>query len=141
MACSIWPTMSGSYQVRRRGLRRLGELEAVAMDQMWAWDRPASVREMVAALAPDRELAYTTVMTVMDHLHSKHMVTRSKVGRAYMYSPAVTRTAYTAGLIAAVVDDAHDRTQALVHFVGTLSPEERARIKAALDESDGTSRR
>src|ERR1700761_3947189 len=44
-------------------MRRFGELEAVIMDRLWEWGRPALVREMVDALHDDRALAYTTVMT------------------------------------------------------------------------------
>ncbi len=47
-------------------MRRFGELEAVIMDRLWEWGRPALVRELVDDLHEDRGLAYTTVMTVME---------------------------------------------------------------------------
>ena len=50
-------------------MRQLGELEAVIMDRLWTWGRPALVREVVDDLHRDRPLAYTTVMTVMENLH------------------------------------------------------------------------
>ena len=52
-------------------MRRFGELEAVIMDRLWEWGRPALVREVVDDLHGDRPLAYTTVMTVMENLHRK----------------------------------------------------------------------
>ena len=52
-------------------MRQLGELEAVIMDRLWEWGRPALVREMVDDLHDERPLAYTTVMTVMENLHRK----------------------------------------------------------------------
>ena len=39
-------------------------------------------------------LAYTTVLTVLDRLHGKGVVVREKEGKAYRYSPRVTREAW-----------------------------------------------
>lgn len=130
--------------MRDRGhVRKLGELEAVVMQLMWARSEPTSVRDIVDELDRERELAYTTVMTVMDNLNRKQLLTRRMVGRAYSYQVAVTQAQYSAALIAAVVEDADDRTTALVQFLGQLEPAELARIRAALDASgaspsDGT---
>ena len=52
-------------------MRQFGELEAVIMNRLWARDRSALVREMVDDLQKDRQIAYTTVMTVMDNLYRK----------------------------------------------------------------------
>ena len=43
---------------------------------LWAWGRPALVREMVDDLQKDRQIAYTTVMTVMDNLYRKRWLRR-----------------------------------------------------------------
>jgi predicted transcriptional regulator len=48
------------------------------------------VRELVGASRP---LAYTTVMTVLDRLARRGIVTRRKAGRAFVYAPAVSRDA------------------------------------------------
>ena len=52
-------------------MRQFGELEAVIMNRLWARDRPALVREAVDDLQKDRQIAYTTVMTVMDNLYRR----------------------------------------------------------------------
>jgi predicted transcriptional regulator len=52
-------------------MRQFGELEAVITHRLWAWGRPALVREMINDLQKDRQIAYTTVMTVMDNLYRK----------------------------------------------------------------------
>lgn len=65
----------------------LGELEAAIMAV--AWERgQVSVREVQQALAPDRPLAYTTVMTVMARLAEKGVLVRERRGRAFNYRPA-----------------------------------------------------
>jgi len=51
----------------------------------------ANVRQVQQALAPDRNLAYTTVMTVMDRLARKGAVERRKAGRTFVYSPVLRR--------------------------------------------------
>ena len=43
------------------------------------------------SLTRDRDLAYTTVMTVLDRLAKKGLVHRERDGRAYLYPPAQTR--------------------------------------------------
>lgn len=121
-------------------MRQLGELEAVVMQRLWDWGQPVSVRDVVESLASDRPLAYTTVMTVMDNLHNKKMVTRERVGRAYVYTAAVTRDDYTAGRIAAATADSDDRAAALLQFIGQLSPAEVKRIKKALNEPQPANR-
>ncbi len=64
-------------------MRPLGDLEAVVMARLWEWDRSASVREVLEDLNDERPLAYTTIMTVMDNLHRKGMLSRGLEGRAF----------------------------------------------------------
>jgi len=78
-------------------MRQLGELEAVIMDRLWEWGRPALVREMVDDLHDDRPLAYTTVMTVMENLHRKGWLRRERDGRAWRYEPTGSRSGYNRG--------------------------------------------
>lgn len=64
-----------------------GELEI--MDIVWDRGR-ASVQDVCDSLA--RPLAYTTVMTVLKTLDVKRQAVRKiKVGRAFVYEPAVSR--------------------------------------------------
>lgn len=59
------------------------------MKALWAAGK-ATVHEIRAGLLPDRPLAYTTVMTVMDRLARKGIVERDKQGHAHLYRPVVT---------------------------------------------------
>jgi predicted transcriptional regulator len=52
-----------------------------------------SVKDVRELVAPRHPLAYTTVMTVLDRLARRGVVTRSKAGRAFLYTPAVSRDA------------------------------------------------
>src|SRR6266702_4415052 len=88
-------------------VRGFGELEAVIMDRLWTWGGTATVRDVVDSLQPDRNSAYTTVMTVMDNLYHKGSLTRERDG-----SPA------------------HDMV--FTHFVEHMTDEESQTLRAAL---------
>lgn len=122
---------------------RLGDLERVVMERLWhaatdgGADFPgATVREVHASLESERELAYTTVMTVLDRLAKKELVTRERDGRAWRYRPADTREALTAQTMRRTMDDMEvtDRRAALLHFLDGASSDEIADLKAALAE-------
>lgn len=105
------------------------------MDVVWAdGSRWFTVREVHEALAADRAIAYTTVMTVMDRLSKKALVRRERDGRAYRYQAAASRGALTADLMREALDEfaVGDRRTALVAFVSDASAEERAALREAL---------
>lgn len=119
--------------------RRLGDLEKLIMDRLWSAERGQTVREVFSALTKDRELAYTTVMTVLDRLAKKDLVVRERDGRAWRYQPAQTRDELAAEIMdTALGDDAGERSAALVAFADRVSPEEAQLLRealAAVDES------
>ena len=118
-------------------MRQLGELEAVIMDRLWGRGRPALVREMVDDLRPERPLAYTTVMTVMENLHRKGWLRRERDGRAWRYEPTGSRSGYTAALMNDALGTSADRRTALAHFALQMSPHDAAVLREALDRARG----
>jgi len=118
-------------------MRQLGELEAAIMDRLWEWGRPALVREVVDDLRPDRPLAYTTVMTVMENLHRKGWLRRERDGRAWRYEPIGSRSSYTAALMNDALATSSDRRTALTHFALQMSPHDAALLREALDQALG----
>jgi predicted transcriptional regulator len=118
-------------------MRQLGELEAVIMDRLWEWGRPALVREMVDDLHDERPLAYTTVMTVMENLHRKGWLRREREGRAWRYEPTGSRSGYTAALMNDALGTSADRRTALAHFVLQMSPRDAALLREALGQAPG----
>jgi len=67
---------------------RLGALEREVMAVVWNADQ-ISVREACERLGS--AVAYTTVMTTMDRLFKKRLLSRRKVGRAFVYAATATR--------------------------------------------------
>ena len=101
-------------------LTRLGELERAVMDHLWSAREPQTVRQVHEALCPQRELAYTTVMTVLQRLAKKDLVLQLRDDRAHRYAPVWGRDELVAGLMVDALDQAAGpggRQAALVHFV------------------------
>ena len=119
----------------------MGELEQAVLEALWELDgsdpeRPgASGRAVHERLQgrDGRDLAYTTVMTVLDRLARKDVVVRERDGRAFRYAPRLTRAAMTAELMHEALEGTRgDREQALVSFVGEASEEDLAALRRAL---------
>ncbi|WFE21881.1 BlaI/MecI/CopY family transcriptional regulator [Solwaraspora sp. WMMD937] len=117
-------------------MTRLGDLERAVMDVLWDRDPaadPVTVRDVAEALQ-DRDLAYTTVMTVLDRLAGKGMVSRERAGRAWRYQPAASREAYIAQLMLDALDLAGSRDAALVRFARSVTGTEAEVLRAALTD-------
>ena len=109
----------------------MGELEQAVLEALWDLGS-ANGREVHDRLA-GRDLAYTTVMTVLDRLARKDVVVREREGRAFRYAPRRTRAAMTAELMREALDGTGpDRDQALVSFVGEASEADLAALRRAL---------
>ena len=121
-------------------MQGLGKLEATVMNIVWRATAPATVRDVVETLQRDRAIAYTTVMTVMDNLHSKGFLTRERVGRAYVYKATRAREQYEAELMEEVLASSSDRSATLLHFVEQISADELAELRSLIAELDEPSR-
>ena len=117
-------------------MNQLGQLEAAVMDLIWERERPVLVRDVLEEMQRERDIAYTTVMTVMDNLHRKDFLARERDGRAYRYSAARSRAEHTAGLMKDVLTFTSDHSATLSHFVEHISAEDLAELRAALDKAD-----
>ncbi|MEU1426811.1 BlaI/MecI/CopY family transcriptional regulator [Nocardia sp. NPDC005746] len=119
----------------------LGELEKAVMDQLWSADEPQTVRQVHEALAQRRELAYTTVMTVLQRLAKKNLVVQQRDDRAHRYAPVHTRDELVASLMFDALqqaDEVGSRRAALVHFVEQVGADEADALRAALAKLEAT---
>jgi BlaI family transcriptional regulator, penicillinase repressor len=108
------------------------------METLWdAGDAQMTVREVHEVLAKDRDIAYTTVMTVLDRMARKDIVEREREGRAWKYRATRSRGAMTAEVMRQALGEfaeasKHDREAALVAFVGEASAADRQALREAL---------
>ena len=112
-------------------MARIGELERAVMEVLWSAGEPVAATDIVAALS-DRELAVTTVLTVLDRLGRKRLVTRERTGRAYRYTPTSSREALVAETMLEALTGSDDRSAALNSFIESVSPEDAAVLRRAL---------
>jgi predicted transcriptional regulator len=79
------------FRLREKGLRKVfGDLEAEIMEAIWALGR-ATVADVHKVLEAQREIAYTTVKTVMGRLADKGYLKRTSAERAHVYTPTKSR--------------------------------------------------
>ena len=84
------------------------------------WDRgEATVRDVVASLSEQRQIAYTTVMTMMNILEQKGHLKKWQVDRAFVYKPAHAQEQVIGSMVRDFVDRVFNGSAAplLVHLV------------------------
>ncbi|MEV4253927.1 BlaI/MecI/CopY family transcriptional regulator [Spirillospora sp. NPDC049652] len=117
-------------------MKGLGELERTVMEVCWAREEagvaPATARDVSRALADQRDLAHTTVMTVLDRLAKKGFLDRERDGRAWRYRPVASREGYVTELMLGALNETGDRDAALAHFVRSVTQDEIDIIRQAL---------
>jgi len=118
-------------------VRTLGELEQRVMRLLWKHPDARTVREVYEHVAKDRDLAYTTVMTVMDRLYRKGLLRREPRGRAFAYTTAISEAAHTADLMHRVLAESRDRRNVLAHFLrGMKKSDEAELLRLAADAAE-----
>ena len=73
--------------------KNLTPLESLIMDVVWD-EGEVTVRKVQDALKDKRDLAYTSVLTMMQVLERKGFVGSHRVGRANVYEPTVSRASF-----------------------------------------------
>lgn len=68
----------------------LSPAEFEVMDVLWSKGK-ATVKEIQSALAPERKLAYTTVLTLLSRMKEKGYVESQEKNFAYEFQPTVRR--------------------------------------------------
>jgi predicted transcriptional regulator len=104
------------------------------MDRIWNRDpgTATTVREVFDELAAERDIAYTTVMSTMDNLHTKGWLARERDGKAYRYWPTLSREQHSARLMREALDNGGRPDLVLHHFVEQIGAEEFERLRVAL---------
>jgi len=115
----------------------LTPLELEIMNVLWETG-PANV-QTVQANIKGRELAYTTVQTMLNVLHRKGKVKRQLKNRAYRYRPVVSRQSAVTQAVGDVLDRffGGSADNLLLNLVETrhLTPEKLAQIQKLLEHT------
>jgi predicted transcriptional regulator len=76
--------------MRRKSIDDLGELQRAIMETVWELGE-ATVAQVRQRLASRKELAYTTVLSVMQKLEKAGWLRHRAEGKTYRYMPRKTR--------------------------------------------------
>lgn len=107
---------------RRKSRNLLTEVELEFMTELWALEE-GSVRDVLAALPPERNLAYTSAATIMRILDEKGFVSSRKQGKTLIYTPLLEKDQY--------------QIRSLKNLSRTLFDDTPARLVARLVDDDG----
>jgi predicted transcriptional regulator len=121
----------------RRKTEQLTPLELEIMHVLWE-SGPANVQSVQQHL--ERELAYTTVQTMLNILHKKGKVKRVLKDRAYEYAAVVSRSHVSRQHIADLIDrlfggSAESLVMSLVE-TKHLTPKKLARLQKLIKEQE-----
>lgn len=113
-------------------MRGFGDLEAVVMQDLWAADDGATVREVYERLRQHREIAYTTVLSTIHNLHRKGRLTRQREGKAHRYKATTSRAEYSAAVMREALNSGGDSEAVLSHFLSRIGEENSRRLQELL---------
>jgi predicted transcriptional regulator len=113
--------------------------ELAIMKVVWQREK-ATVRDVYEALRETRQVAYTTVMTMMKILEEKGYLKKTSVDRAHLYKPAKPRQQVVGAMVRDFLDRVFDGASdgLLLHLAkdNKLTEKQRRIVKQIIEESD-----
>lgn len=118
----------------------LGQLESDIMEIIWQSKGSISVRTVTQNLQKKRQIAYTTVMTIMGRLVDKGLLKCAKTGKAYIYQPVYSKEKFLTRVSRQIIRNlmANFGEGAIAHFaqeVEKLAPQKRKQLREILKEA------
>jgi len=123
----------------KKSLTPLGETEMEVLHHVWDLGE-ATVKDVRKRILENREVAYTTIMTVMKNLAEKGYLKYRKEGVTYVYSPAKEPESVRSNLIKELMKKVFKGSpkqliKTLVNS-GDMSAEDFQEIKKMIDEME-----
>jgi BlaI family transcriptional regulator, penicillinase repressor len=113
--------------------------ELAIMKVVWRLQK-ATVRDVYEAMRETRQVAYTTVMTMMKILDDKGYLKKTVVDRAHVYKPAKPRQQVVGAMVREFLDRVFDGASdsLLVHLAkdNKLTDKQRRLVKQLVEEID-----
>ncbi len=118
--------------------QKLTELEDLLMNVVWEMGE-VTVRDVHRRIQPLRQLAYTTVLTMMGVMERKGLVSHQKRGRANVYRARLSRQAFGAQSARQIVDNYFQGVMKnlVVHFAdhGEFDGDDIAALERIVEEA------
>ena len=121
----------------RSSLSKLGETEIEVLNIIWELGS-ASVADVRERILENRDIAYTTVMTVMRKLADKGYLSFTEDGKSYVYSPEVpareVRGSLLRDLLARVFQGSHHELVRTLVAEEDLTAEQIAELRRLMED-------
>jgi len=122
----------------------LGELQLEILRVLWK-KKEASAADVHAALGGRRDLAITTVSTILTRLEKRGIVSHRTVGRTFVYRPTITEASVRSSMLRSLVDSmfSRDPTAVVSQLLTSrdISPGDLDRMRELIDDSRRQSRK
>lgn len=119
--------------------REPSKLEMQVLSVLWKRG-PSTVREVLESLPDGKTRAYTTVLTVLQVMERKGLVSHTAQGNAHLYRPVATRRQTAGSALHDLVCHAFggNPVSVMQHLLEEhpVSPEELARLKQLIQEHE-----
>ncbi len=119
------------FDPQKNGIRQiLGELEADIMEIIWKL-KEASGRQVYDELKQKRDIAYTTIMTVIGRLTKKGILKRTQINSVYLFKPVLSKNDFTSNSVKQIMKKLLNdfSIPAMNHFVDFLDDEDPDKIE------------
>ena len=122
----------------------LSELQLAVMRVLWQ-RKKAAVAEVQEALKAERDLALTTVATVLTRLEKAGLVTHRASGRHYLYRPLVSEEEVRRSMVSVLAERLFEGDVAALvsHLVSAreIEPGDLARVKQLIEAKEREGKR
>src|SRR5688500_13496865 len=122
----------------------LGELQIAILRVLWM-KKDASAADVHAALCGRRDIAITTVSTILTRIERLAIVSHRTLGRTFVYKPTITEASVRSSMLGSLVDSmfSRDRTAVVSQLLTSrdISPGDLDRMRELIDESRRQSRK
>lgn len=122
----------------------LGQLQLAILRVLWK-KKEASAADVHAALGGRRDIAITTVSTILTRLERRGSVSHRTVGRTFVYRPTITEASVRSSMLRSLVDSmfSRDPTAVVSQLLTSrdISPGDLDRMRQLIDESRRQSRK
>ena len=116
-------TIAKTFRLKGAGLSKvLGPLEEEVMEALWKRDG-ASGRDILSEIKKYRDIAHTTVLTVLERLAKKGLVEKKREDNNYTFTPRYTKTEFSGMVSKEVLKGVMDlsASDTLASFVDILA--------------------
>ena len=110
-------------------------LERAVLQALWGSPEDLTAHQVVDLVGSPTP-AITTVLTALERLRGKGLVTRTRQGRAFAYRAAAAREQLVASAMLAALEDSGNRALALSRFVDEVPADDVVALRKALEQRD-----